>query len=67
MTGVGLTRPTFGMVLTPLVIGVTVDLDFLFFFITKYVITATIAISTITPTTIPAIAADSRPPEIRIV
>ena len=63
----GFTRPTFGMVLTPLVeIGLTVDLDFLFFFITKYVITATRAISTITPTTIPAIAADSRPPKVKI-
>ena len=61
MTGVGLTRPTFGMVLTPLLIGVTGDLDFFFFFITTYPITAATRITTTTPATIPAIAAVSRP------
>jgi len=62
VTGVGFTRPTFGMVLTPLVVLVTVDLDLRDFFITKNAITPAMTINTITPTTIPAIAAVSSPP-----
>ena len=64
MTGVGFTSPTFGMVLTPLVDLGSVEPDLRFFFITKNAISPTTTINATTATTIPAIAAVSRPPKM---